>query len=72
MLLDKYRKKFDESIEYAQIMEKLVMCATDVPVPKIDSKLHSSNFSSSALSALKDKYGLGTSIDRFISPVNSL
>ena len=72
MLLDKYRKKFDESIEYAQIMEKLVMCATDVPVPEIDSKLHSSNFSSSALSALKDKYGLGTSIDRFISSVNSL
>jgi 5'-3' exonuclease len=64
-LAEKYRKKFDESLEYAKIMEKLVMCAVDVPVPNIPNKLHKSNSLSSELSALQEKYGLGTSIDRF-------
>ena len=71
ILVEKYRKKFDESMEYAQIMEKLVMCATDVPVPNIDTKLHTSNFDNDQLHQLKEKYGLGTSIDRFINAVKS-
>jgi 5'-3' exonuclease len=64
-LAEKYRKKFNESLGYAKIMEKLVMCAVDVPVPNIPNKLHKSNSLSSELIALQEKYGLGTSIDRF-------
>lgn len=72
ILVEKYQKKFNESLEYAQIMEKLVMCATDVPVPNIESNLHVSNFNHELLKELKEKYGIGTSIDRFVNAVSGL
>jgi 5'-3' exonuclease len=71
-LAEKYRKKIAESIEYAKIMEKLVMCATDVPVPNIPDKLHKSNSLTSELLSLREKYGLGTSIDRFHTALSNL
>lgn len=71
-LAEKYRKKVTASIDYAKIMEKLVMCAVDVPVPNIPDKLHKSNSLSNDLLALREKYGLGTSIDRFHTALSSL
>jgi 5'-3' exonuclease len=67
----KYHKKFAESADYAKIMERLVMCATDVPVPDIDIKLHVSNLDLVNLEKIKSEYGLGTSIDRFVNAIGS-
>jgi 5'-3' exonuclease len=71
-LAEKYRKKITESIDYAKIMEKLVMCAVDVPVPNVPDKLHKSNSLSFDLLELREKYGLGTSIDRFHTALSNL
>ena len=71
-LAEKYRKKFDESLEYAKIMEKLVMCAIDVPVPDIPEKNYGGFKKLAELTKIKEKYGLGASVDRFLSALGDL
>lgn len=71
-LSDKHRSKIIESLQYAEIMEKLVMCAVDVPVPQIPEKKYGGSKLTTELSKLKEKYGLGASIDRFQSAIGNL
>jgi 5'-3' exonuclease len=62
-----HRKKIIESSEYAQIAPKLVNCATNVAIPKMSLDLPKSPSSMKELLSLKEKHGLGASIDRIIS-----
>ena len=71
-LLEKHRTKILESMPYAEIMEKLVMCAIDVPVPEIPEKNYGELKISEELTKIKERYGLGTSVDRFLSALGDL
>jgi len=62
-----HRKKLLESLDYALIAPKLVKCATDVTIPKMQIDLPKSPASMPNLMRLKEEYGLGASIDRIIS-----
>jgi 5'-3' exonuclease len=62
-----HQKKLIESSEYAAIAPKLVNCATDVTIPKMIIDLPKSPASMADLMRLKEKYGLGASIDRVIN-----
>ncbi len=64
------RKKLLESSEYAKIAPKLVYCALDVALPKIDLKLPKRPKSLDEIYQYQKDYGLGTSVDRLISALN--
>ena len=64
------RKKIIEGQDYLAFAPKLVACATDVPLPKIDLQLPKKPKSMDDIKELQDKYGLGASIDRLISALN--
>ena len=66
------RKKLLEGREYALIAPKLVHCALDVPLPDIDLSLPQQLPTSKEINRLKSEHGLGSSIDRFYSVVESL
>ena len=66
------RKKLLEGREYALIAPKLVHCALDVPLPNIDLSLPQQLPTSKEINRLKSEHGLGSSIDRFYSVVESL
>ena len=66
----KHEKKILESKEYAQIMEKLVMCAIDVPVPLELPAITDFQIQREVISDLQKKYGLGTSIDRMLDALD--
>lgn len=70
-LPDKYSKKIEASMDYVKIMEQLVLCATDVPVPIIQKKYDVATIQKDKLIAAKDRYGLGASIDRIQSALGS-
>jgi 5'-3' exonuclease len=61
------RKKLLESAEYARIAPKLVNCALDVPLPKMDIKLPKRPDNLDEIYQYQKDYGLGASIDRLIS-----
>ena len=61
------RKKLLESADYALIAPKLVGCAVDVAIPEMNIDLPSKPASFEKITALKDEFGLGASIDRIIS-----
>jgi 5'-3' exonuclease len=61
------RKKLLESEDYALIAPKLVGCALDVAIPKMRIDLPTKPASFEKITALKDEFGLGASIDRIIS-----
>jgi 5'-3' exonuclease len=61
------RKKFLDSADYALIAPKLVGCAIDVSIPEMSIDLPRKPVSFEKISALKNEYGLGASIDRIIS-----
>ena len=61
------RKKLLESADYALIAPKLVGCALDVAIPEMNIDLPTKPASFEKITALKDEFGLGTSIDRIIS-----
>ncbi len=60
-------KKIIEGAEYAKIAPKLVFCATDVAVPEMDLSLPKHPGDLSEIYAFKEKYALGTSVDRLIA-----
>jgi 5'-3' exonuclease len=68
----KYQKKFRDSMGYARVMKKLVMCETKVPVPLEIPNLTWSDSLPPELLELKDRYGLGSSIDRFHTCLKAL
>ena len=61
------RKKLLESAEYARIAPKLVQCALDVPLPKMDINLPKRPDSLDEIYQYQKDYGLGASVDRLIS-----
>ena len=61
------RKKLLESAEYARIAPKLVHCALDVPLPKMDINLPKRPDSLDEIYQYQKDYGLGASVDRLIS-----
>jgi len=69
-LKDNHRKKILESLDYAKIAEKLVLCALDAPVPRSDFSLPKRPSDISEIYSYQKDYGLGASIDRFISALN--
>jgi len=69
-LKENHRKKILESLDYALIAEKLVLCALDVPVPKADFSMPIKPTDISEIYAYQKDYGLGASIDRFIAALN--
>jgi 5'-3' exonuclease len=61
------RKKLLESAEYARIAPKLVNCALDVPLPKMDINLPKRPDNLDEIYQYQKDYGLGASVDRLIS-----
>jgi len=61
------RKKLLESSDYALIAPKLVSCAIDVAIPEMKIDLPNKPLSYDKISALKDEFGLGASIDRIMA-----
>ena len=62
-----HRKKILADIDYARIAEKLVTCATDIRLPSVELKLPSEPQDRKYLESMKKDYGLGASVDRFLS-----
>ncbi len=63
------RKKLLADIEYARIAERLVHCALDVPIPKVELKIPKTQPDLSRVYQLKEEHNLGASVDRFISAI---
>jgi 5'-3' exonuclease len=61
------RKKLIADEKYAQIAEKLVHCALDVPIPQLDLRIPGRPVDLDRIYQLKDEHNLGASVDRFIS-----
>ncbi|MEJ6573646.1 MAG: 5'-3' exonuclease [Actinomycetes bacterium] len=61
------RKKLLESAEYARIAPKLVHCALDVPLPKLNINLPKRPQNLDEIYQYQKDYGLGASVDRLIS-----
>ena len=61
------RKKLLESSEYAKIAPKLVHCALDVPLPKLDMRIPKRPKNLDEIYQYQKDYGLGASVDRLIS-----
>ena len=61
------RKKLLESAEYAKIAPKLVHCALDVPLPKLDLRMPKRPNNLDEIYQYQKDYGLGASGDRLIS-----
>jgi len=64
------RKKLLESAEYAKIAPKLVHCALDVPLPKLDLYMPKRPDNLDEIYQYQKDYGLGASVDRLISAFN--
>lgn len=60
-------KKLLESAEYAKIAPKLVHCALDVPLPKLDLQMPKRPSNLDEIYQYQKDYGLGASVDRLIS-----
>jgi hypothetical protein len=61
------RKKLLESAEYAKIAPKLVNCALDVPLPKMDLSLPKRPKNLDEIYQYQKDYGLGASVDRLVA-----
>ena len=61
------RKKLLESADYAKIAPKLVFCALDVPLPKMDLSLPKRPDNLDDIYQYQKDYGLGASVDRLIA-----
>ena len=61
------RKKLLESADYARIAPKLVHCALDVPLPKLNIDLPKRPNNLDEIYQYQREYGLGASVDRLIA-----
>ena len=64
------RKKIIDGRDYLAFAPKLVACATDVPLPKIELNIPKKPNSMKDIEKLKDEFNLGASVDRLISALN--
>ena len=64
------RKKIIEGREYLSFAPKLVSCATDVPLPKLDLAIPKRPKSLEPIMHFKEDYGLGASVDRLLAALN--
>ena len=69
-LQNKYRTKILNSLEYANIAPKLVGCALDVPIPNMEMNLPKQPRDLKKIRDLQQEFGLGASVDRFMSALN--
>ena len=60
-------KKIIEGEEYLKIAPTLVHCARDVALPKLDISLPKAPADLSEIYQMRDRYGLGASVDRLIA-----
>lgn len=63
-LRDLHRKRILNDLDYAKIAPKLVNCATDVALPKINLEIPEQVVDSKTLEFLKSEFGLQTSFER--------
>jgi len=61
------RKKLLESADYARIAPKLVNCALDVPLPKLNIDMPKRPANLDEIYQYQKDYGLGASVDRLIA-----
>jgi hypothetical protein len=64
------KKKLLESAEYARIAPKLVHCALDVPLPKLNIDIPKRPKDLDEIYQYQKDYGLGASVDRLIAALN--
>ncbi len=64
------RKKIIDGEHYLSFAPKLVACATDVPLPKIDLKIPKKPKDLSIIMKFKEDFNLGASVDRLVSALN--
>lgn len=64
------RKKIIEGEKYLSFAPKLVACATDVPLPKIDLNIPKKPKSLEKVIRFKEDFNLGASVDRLIAALN--
>ena len=62
-----HRKRILADMEYAEIAERLVSCATDILLPSIDLSIPKAPKDRKYLENMKKDYGLGASVDRLFS-----
>ena len=60
-------KKVREGADYLKIAPTLVTCARDVPIPKMNISMPSKPGDLSEIYRMKERYGLGASVDRLIT-----
>jgi hypothetical protein len=60
-------KKIIAGTDYLKIATTLVHCATDVALPKLDIAMPKSPADLSKIYEMKERYGLGASVDRLIA-----
>jgi 5'-3' exonuclease len=60
-------KKIIAGTDYLKIAPTLVNCARDVALPKLDIQMPSAPSDLSKIYEMKERYGLGASIDRMIA-----
>jgi len=64
------RKKLIEGSDYIKIAPKIVHCALDVPLPKLNLAMPKRPDSLDEIYRFKDEYGLGASVDRLIAALS--
>jgi len=64
------KKKLLESAEYVRIAPKLVHCALDVPLPKLNIDIPKRPKDLDEIYQYQKDYGLGASVDRLIAALN--
>jgi 5'-3' exonuclease len=60
-------KKIIEGADYLKIAPTLVNCARDVALPKLDIAMPKKPDDLSKIYEIKERYGLGSSVDRLIT-----
>ena len=60
-------KKIIEGADYLKIAPTLVNCARDVALPKLDISMPTKPADLSKIYEIKERYGLGASVDRLIT-----
>ena len=66
-LSSSHAKKIVADRKYLEIAPKLVHCALDVPLPRIEHRLPTAPDDLSRIYQLKERYGIGAPLDRLIS-----
>jgi 5'-3' exonuclease len=66
------RKKIIDGADYLAVAPRVVECARDVPLDDLDLTLHTDQIDTQVLGELKDRWGLGASVDRLISVMRGL